>query len=160
VRPARYEVRYKVGGTLTNENFASATPGDMPPIPGPPSLPQRFDLTGFKADSEVSVGLRAVAMCGAASETVFASTRTTVARFATLHGCFIATAAYGSPLEAHVEALRAFRDGVLLPTALGRFATAAYYAFGPSLADAIAADGRMRSLARAGLAPLVDLVAR
>lgn len=160
VRPARYEVRYKVGGALTNENFAAATPGDTPPLPGPPSSAERFDLTGFKADSEVSVGVRAVAPCGAVSPTVFATTRTRLPQFATLHGCFVATAAYGSPLVREVETLRAFRDGQLLGNPMGRLAVAAYYGLGPSLAQAIATDRRLRALARLGLAPLVSLVRR
>ena len=35
-------------------------------------------------------------------------------------GCFVATAAYGSYLDPHVEALRNFRDEQLLTNAPGR----------------------------------------
>jgi hypothetical protein len=160
VRPARYEVRYRVGAALTNANFATATPGDMPPAPGPAGAPQSFSLEGLHADSLISVGIRAVAACGAPSPTVFAAANTQPAHFAVLHGCFVATAAWGSPLEAEVESLRGFRDGRLLPSALGRLAVAAYYGLGPAAARAIAGDGRLRAGARALLAPLVALARR
>ncbi len=149
VRPARYEVRYRVGAPLTNESFTAATPGDMPPPPGPAGAPQSFTVGGLKPDSAVSIGVRAIAACGAASPTVFATTSTRSAEFATLHGCFVATAAYGSPLAPAVAALRRARDQRLLPTPLGRLFVAAYYGLSPSLAAAIAGDRRLRSLARA-----------
>jgi hypothetical protein len=157
VRPARYEVRYRTGAPLTNETFATATPGGTPPAPGPPGAPQRFTLDGLKPDREVSVGIRAIAACGAPSPVTFGKTATNSPRYATLSGCFIATAAYGSPLEREVEALRAVRDTRLYPTPLGRLAVAAYYAFSPPLAAAIAHDRRLRAAARALLAPLVGV---
>ena len=72
--------------------------------------------------------------------------------------CFVATAAWGSPLEREVGRLRAFRDQRLLPSAFGQLFVAGYYAFGPSLAQVIAPDPRLRALSRRALAPLVALV--
>jgi hypothetical protein len=54
-------------------------------------------------------------------------------------GCFIATAAFGSPMENHVVILRQFRDEILLPNKIGRAAVVFYYKHSPPLADYIAA---------------------
>jgi uncharacterized repeat protein (TIGR01451 family) len=70
-------------------------------------------------------------------------------------GCFIATAAYGSPLEPHVQALRQFRDRYLARTAPGRAFIQFYYRHSPSLAAVVAAHPTLRFAARTVLTPLV-----
>jgi DNA-binding beta-propeller fold protein YncE len=74
--------------------------------------------------------------------------------------CFVATAAYGSALAPEVQALRAFRDRHLLPSAAGRVLVAAYRAASPPLADAIRGRPALRAAARAALAPVVWAVSR
>ena len=74
--------------------------------------------------------------------------------------CFIATAAYGSPLEPHVAALRDFRDRYLQQTGFGRAFIAFYYRHSPPIAELIAAHDSLRLLARAVLTPVVLLVVR
>jgi uncharacterized repeat protein (TIGR01451 family) len=69
--------------------------------------------------------------------------------------CFIATAAYGSPLEPHVVALRQFRDRYLQHTAFGRAFIRYYYRYSPPLAALIAERPALRSATRAVLTPLV-----
>jgi M6 family metalloprotease-like protein len=69
--------------------------------------------------------------------------------------CFIATAAYGSPLEPHVMALRAFRDNVLLKNAAGRAFVSFYYRFSPPVAGFIGRHETVRTMARWGLTPIV-----
>ncbi|MDC4205325.1 MAG: S8 family serine peptidase [Candidatus Manganitrophus sp.] len=53
-------------------------------------------------------------------------------------GCFIATAAYGSYLDPHVQTLRNFRDEVLMPSALGKTFVDFYYVWSPDAARFIA----------------------
>lgn len=70
-------------------------------------------------------------------------------------GCFIATAAYGSPLDPHVETLRRFRDERLLTNAPGQAFVALYYRLSPPVAEAIAGSPALRAATVLALTPLV-----
>ncbi len=70
-------------------------------------------------------------------------------------GCFIATAAYGSPMETHVKTLRDFRDRFLATNDTGRFLLRLYYKYSPPLAHYIAYHNIARSVIRWALLPLV-----
>jgi hypothetical protein len=70
-------------------------------------------------------------------------------------GCFIATAAFGSPLTAQVTLLRDFRDQFLMTHNPGRDFVQAYYYFSPPLARLIARNPALKAAARAGLLPLI-----
>ena len=70
-------------------------------------------------------------------------------------GCFIATAAYGSPMERHVRILRAFRDTYLLSSMIGHTFVKAYYRHSPPVADCIAKHKALKAAARMGLLPMV-----
>jgi hypothetical protein len=76
---------------------------------------------------------------------------------ATASGCFIATAAYGSPTAQQLDVLRGFRDGVLLESTAGSQLVDLYYRLSPPVADFISGSGILRTLVRE---LLVDPVAR
>jgi hypothetical protein len=70
-------------------------------------------------------------------------------------GCFIATAAFGSPMEKHVEILRDFRDRVLLNSSAGKAFVQFYYRTSPAIADKIAPSEGLRFITRAMLMPVI-----
>lgn len=70
-------------------------------------------------------------------------------------GCFIATAAYGSPFEPHVQSLRQFRDRYLAQSAAGRAFIRFYYSHSPRVADFIATRPILRATVRFLITPLV-----
>ena len=72
-------------------------------------------------------------------------------------GCFIATAAYGSPIEPHFGLLREFRDRFLLTNAIGKTLVDLYYTFSPAAADFIAGHGTLQGVARLSLLPFVGV---
>ena len=72
--------------------------------------------------------------------------------------CFIATAAYGSPIAREIVTLSQFRDQVLQRSKLGRAIVWFYYAVSPTMASWIEAKRPIRSAIRSCLIPVVWLV--
>lgn len=69
--------------------------------------------------------------------------------------CFIATAAYGSPLAGEVQTLREFRDRYLLHNRPGRLFVHLYYRLSPPLARQVARNPALAAEVRLFLRPIV-----
>lgn len=72
-------------------------------------------------------------------------------------GCFIATAAFGSPVEKHVMLLRQFRDAFLLTNGPGRQLVDAYYRYSPPAADFIGRHEHVKLAVRVLLYPVITI---
>ena len=70
-------------------------------------------------------------------------------------GCFIATAAFGSPMAGQVEILRQFRDRYLLTNQAGQKFVAWYYRNGPAAANYIKGKPLAKAAIRVALYPLI-----
>ena len=69
--------------------------------------------------------------------------------------CFVATAAYGSPLDPHLDSLRDFRDRFMMTNRPGRALVRFYYRHSPPLANFIADRDWLRAVVRGLLTPIV-----
>jgi hypothetical protein len=72
-------------------------------------------------------------------------------------GCFIATAAYGSYADDHVDTLRDFRDSRMETNSVGSALVSAYYKVSPPVARFIDDHPSLKPAVRAGLLPAVGL---
>lgn len=114
-------------------------------------------LGGLEPTTHYYVGVRAIDACGTRGPVAVGEVDTTAIHFTTVSPCFVATAAYGSPMDERVGALRRFRDRYLRGNAVGSAIVAGYHVIGPVLADAIRDDDDGRTFARALLEPVVWL---
>lgn len=73
-------------------------------------------------------------------------------------GCFIATAAYGTPLAEEISLLRRFRDKRLARCRLGLAFITTYYRLSPPIAEIIEQSGVLRTITRIALRPVIWLL--
>jgi len=71
--------------------------------------------------------------------------------------CFIATAAYGTPMAEEIGILREFRDEYLLTNTVGRALIDIYYRVSPPIAEFITEHPRLKPIVRAGLLSAVAM---
>jgi hypothetical protein len=71
--------------------------------------------------------------------------------------CFIATAAYGTPMAQEIQILRDFRDGYLLTNPVGRAFVDFYYRVSPPIAEFITEHPSLKPIVRAGLMPAIAM---
>jgi hypothetical protein len=92
---------------------------------------------------------------GFSNEVVYAASPGGDAGSSSGGGCFIATAAFGSPMAPEVALLRAFRDSWLLTNSPGRTLVEFYYWISPPIAAFISRDENRKQIARIVLTPLI-----
>ncbi len=73
-------------------------------------------------------------------------------------GCFIATAAFGSPQEEHVVTLREFRDRYLTTHHIGKIFIEFYYKHSPPIAELISNNSVLKTITRLVLIPVAIFV--
>ena len=73
-------------------------------------------------------------------------------------GCFIATAAYGTPFSYEIDVLRNWRDDFLQASSPGRAFIKAYYSLSPPVANNISESEGKRKIVRTALGPIVKIL--
>jgi hypothetical protein len=117
-----------------------------------------FTMSSFTSSVFVEIGVSASCLNGLTRTAYFVEEVTPqVLVQNTGSGCFIATAAFGSYDDARVQALRRFRDGILLQTGAGRGLVRWYYRHSPAAAAGISGSTAMRAVARGLLAPVYGI---
>jgi hypothetical protein len=155
---SRYEVRVSTEPIVDAATYAAARPAKaatledealVVPIGQAAGALVELDIGGLSPETHYWVGVRAYDSCHAAGPIAVAEIETTPIYFTTVSPCFVATAAYGTPLDARIGVLRRFRDRHLRSSAFGRALVALYEALSPPLARWIAEDEDRRAVARA-----------
>jgi hypothetical protein len=162
----RYEVRVGTEPIVDVASFMRAIPANAAEIDSValeiPVLARagervEADFGGLSAESHYYVAIRAIDGCGAEGPIAVAEHTTPPIVFTTVSPCFVATAAYGTPMADEIGALRRFRDRHLRTSSVGPAMVAAYQSVGPVLAEAIRDHEDARAVVRAMLAPIVAL---
>lgn len=153
---AEYLVRYREGDRLDDADFLQAIPAPTV-LPGSPGSEASIHLTSLKPLTRYVLAVQAISGCGAKASLVAAAFETKPVVYAQLSGCFVATAALGTPLAPELPVLRGLRDRVLASGRVGGALVETYYRAAPPLADVIADSPVAGALARAALAPLFHL---
>jgi hypothetical protein len=71
--------------------------------------------------------------------------------------CFIATAAYSTPIAEEIQILREFRDEYLLTNSLGIALVDLYYKVSPPIAEFVTEHPVLKTIVRVGLLPAVAI---
>ena len=150
-----YEIRYRVGDPITEENFADSPPADAAVLPEPAGTMQELVFSDLEPNTNYYFGVRAYDQCLNISPVSTLHVLTPRRATGEVDACFIATAAFGSAMQADVTALRSFRDLALRSHTAGELFVTGYYTFGPALARVIAPSDTLRRFARAALRPAI-----
>lgn len=163
---AAYEVRVATSPIVDEATFLRALPAmaattdtmalEVPTDAAPGDLVE-VDIGGLVPETRHWVAVRALDACNQAGSIAVVEYTTPPIRFTTVSPCFVATAAYGTPMADDIAVLRRLRDRHLRSNAPGRALVALYDALGPALADAIRERPAARAAVRAILAPLIAL---
>ena len=143
----------------------SSTGGGSVPTPGEGSFlcPLGADVSLVAEPNEGEQFLRwtgnvdTIADVYSASTTITVDSPYSIRAYFSGVGCFIATAAYDSPMAEEIENLREFRDGYLLTNALGQALVNLYYRVSPPMAEFITEHPSLKPIVRAALVPAVAM---
>ena len=161
---ARYEIRYGIEPILDEETFMQALPAKeatidsvelVVPTDGAAGDWVEVELGGMIPQTQFFVAVRAIDICNSPANIETVNVTTTEINFTTVSPCFVATAAYGSPMAQDLGTLRRFRDRHLLTNSVGRAFVSAYYEVGPHAARVIEDHDWLRSTTRFLLQPVV-----
>lgn len=164
---ASYEVRVSTQPIVDGTSFDDARPAKaaslddealVVPVGDTAGTTVAVDLGALMPSTHYWVAVRAFDDCHSEGGFAVAEIETSEIYFTTVPPCFVATAAYGTPLDPHISVLRRFRDRYLLTNDPGRALVGAYDTLGPHAAAWIAEDEGRRSAARSVLGPIIDLV--
>ncbi|MCB9560019.1 MAG: fibronectin type III domain-containing protein [Kofleriaceae bacterium] len=153
-----YEVRYRAGTAMVEDNFLASNPVAVSMVPDDAGTTRELTIPGLLPQTDYWVGIRAYDDCKNYGPLEIIELTTGARETGEVDACFVATAAYGSILANDVAMLRHVRDSVLRTNVVGELAVEAYYTFGPALAGLIGESEELRGLARDLLGPLVDQV--
>jgi hypothetical protein len=164
-RVTRYEIRVATSPITDLESFMRALPAlaattdsealEVPRLPAGDTI--EVDLGGLTFETDYWIAVRAVDGCNLSGGMAVAEYHTPSIVFTTVSPCFVATAAYGTPMAEEIGVLRRFRDRYLRGNAVGEALVSIYGEVGPVLADAIRDDADARAVTRSLLAPIVSL---
>jgi len=161
-----YDVRVSTEPMIDEASFMRGQPAKSAsieadelrvPVDEAAGEPVQVAMGGLVAETHYYVGVRAVDACAQSGPLSVVELDTPKRVFATVSACFVATAAYGTPLAREVSVLRRFRDRQLGNHALGRAFVAAYGVAGPPLARVISELPALRAVARGVLSPIVKI---
>jgi hypothetical protein len=158
-RVAGYEVRWLAGTPIDEANFLQGEPLSSPIQPSAAGATVTFSLPAgeVRPETRYYIAVRAHDGCLNQSPLSVIEVVTPRAEGGEVAACFVATAAYQSPLAADVAMLRGFRDEVLRHFIIGELFVESYYTVGPALAEVIRPAEPLRGITRAALRPFVEL---
>jgi hypothetical protein len=160
-RVKAFEVRVSMGEPMTVAN--ADTIGRLVPVkitPQGPGTVQTISIPNLQPETRYWVAIRAQDDCLNGSAPAILELVTPRFETPEVAACFVATAAWGTPMNADVGLLRRFRDRALRQVVLGEIFVETYYTFGPALAAVIRPSPTLRQVTRGGLGPLVEWVRR
>ena len=116
----RFSVRYREGDTpITDATFDKQLAAPDPSMPEAPGNMVKTRIPGLIPQTAYTVAVRGVSPCNKPGRVMASTVATPAQQFVVLHGCFVATAAFGSPMALSVESLRRLRDERLLDNPAG-----------------------------------------
>lgn len=130
------------------EDGSTLEPGDVISV----------DFGGLDPTTQYFIGVRAFDVCNSPSPIATTGFETQEIHFTTVSPCFVATAAYGSPLAPRIATLRQFRDDTLRGTLVGDAFIEAYEQVGPALAATLREHPSLVPPVRAVLDAVVTLL--